>query len=100
MHTDVGGVPYRTNLFYSREVTNSDRLPEKDRGKKFEYFILCRGEEEGKAVTGALLASAEPGTEPEHEGPAVNFRFNAEGTTRIADLTRRNVGRRTGHRPR
>jgi SecD/SecF fusion protein len=93
LHTDANGGLYRTNLFYSREIVNPDRLPEKDRGKKYEYYILCRGEEEGRAVTGALLESAEPGTDPEQKRPAVNFHFNAEGTTRLADLTKKNTGR-------
>jgi hypothetical protein len=94
LHAAAGAGPYGTHLFWSREVTNPDRLPQWARDKKYEYFLLCRDEEEGKAVTGVLLESAEAGADPERKRPAVNFRLNAEGTARLAELTRQNVGRR------
>jgi preprotein translocase subunit SecD len=108
LHNSVGGAhPYRNNLFYSREVSNPDRLPEKDRDKKYEYFLLTREEGNDEAVTGDLMESAEPGEDTRGQRVvnfhfngtgsekqlAVNFRFNAQGTVRLADLTTKNKDR-------
>jgi SecD/SecF fusion protein len=98
LHSIYPGVPYRNHLFYSREVTNPDRLPEKDRGKKYEYFILTRDperDEDGrpKAVTGEYLVSAGQTDDPKRGGLAVAFNFNAQGAALLADLTTKNKGR-------
>ncbi len=96
-HTGGPGA-YRTNLFFSRDVVNPDRLPEKDRGKKYEYFILCRDperDEEGrsKAVTGEYLVSAYPTDDNKRGGLAVGFTFNNQGGALLGDLTSKNKGR-------
>jgi SecD/SecF fusion protein len=89
---------YRTNLFYSREVKNPDRLPEKDRGKKYEYFILTRDperDEDGrpKAVTGEYLVSAYQTEDSKRGGLAVGFTFNNQGAILLKDLTTKNKDR-------
>ena len=98
LHNLTPGATYRTHLFYSREVINPDRLPEKDRGKKYEYFILCRDperDEDGKpkAVTGEYLVSAQQTDDPKRGGLAVGFNFNNQGAVLLSDLTSKNKGR-------
>jgi tRNA A-37 threonylcarbamoyl transferase component Bud32 len=96
IHTGFG--QYRTHLFYSREVINRDRLPENDRDKKYEYFILCRDperDEDGKpkAVTGDDLVRAYPTEDASRGGMAVGFTLNNEGARLLGDLTSANKGR-------
>jgi SecD/SecF fusion protein len=93
-----GGGATGTNLFYSREVKNPDRLPEKDRSKKYEYFILTRDperDEDGrpKAVTGEYLVSAYQTDDSKRGGLAVGFTFNNQGAVLLGDLTTKNKGR-------
>ncbi len=97
LHTWGGGA-YRTNLFYSRKVLNPDRLPEKDRSKEYEYFILCRDpqrDEDGRpmAVTGEYLISAYQTDDSKRGGLAVGFTFNNQGAALLGDLTTKNKGR-------
>jgi SecD/SecF fusion protein len=96
-HTSGAGA-YRTNLFFSRDVVNPDHLPEKDRGKKYEYFILTRDperDEEGrsKAVTGDYLVRSYPTDDSKRGGLAVGFTFNNQGAVLLGDLTSKNKGR-------
>jgi preprotein translocase subunit SecD len=89
--------PYRTNLFFRRTVRNPDRLPEKDRGKKYEYFILTRDparDEDGRplAVTGELIKNAYP-TYDLQEREAIGFELNPEGAARLKELTAANKDR-------
>jgi SecD/SecF fusion protein len=89
-------------LFYSRAVLNPDRLPEKDRGKEYEYFLLTRDPERDaagrpKAITGELLERADP-AEDAAGNLAVAFRFNGEGRARLADLTTKNKPEGDFHR--
>jgi hypothetical protein len=95
-HATVPGT-YRTNLYYSREIVNPDRLPEMLRDKKYEYFVLCRDPaqtEDGSsaAVTGDLLVKVYP-TEDKQRGRAVGFTFNSQGAKRLSDLTAANKDR-------
>jgi SecD/SecF fusion protein len=88
----------RTNLYYSREVVNPDRLPEKDRDKKYSYFVLCRNPgltEDGRsaAVTGDYLVKAYPTEDTKRGGLAVGFTFNTQGANLLADLTKANKDR-------
>jgi SecD/SecF fusion protein len=75
------------NLLYSREVVNPSRLPAKDRGKKYEYFLLTRDpEDRSKEVTGDYLTGADEA----HDDAmriAVGFQFNLEGGNRFYHLT-------------
>jgi SecD/SecF fusion protein len=77
-------------LLYSRTIDPArlERLPKKDRdlGKKYEYFILTRLPEPGKAITGAYLAQARPGVD-ERGQPAVHFTFDTEGGNLFGELT-------------
>jgi SecD/SecF fusion protein len=90
---------YRGHLFFSREVANPDRLPEKDRRKKYEYFILTRDPERDpdsglpRAVTGEYLINAGETVDPKTNGLAVSFTFNSQGATLLSDLTTKNKGR-------
>jgi SecD/SecF fusion protein len=74
-------------LLYSREVANPSRLPAKDRGKKFEYFLLTRDpEDRSKEVTGDFLTNATE-TQDRSMRLAVGFHFNTEGGNRFRHLT-------------
>jgi SecD/SecF fusion protein len=75
-------------LLYSRTISNPSRLTPKDRdlGKKYEYFILSRLPEPGKAITGAYLAQARSGAD-ERGQPAVPFTFDTEGGNLFGELT-------------
>jgi SecD/SecF fusion protein len=75
-------------LLYSRTISNPSRLTPKDRdlGKKYEYFILSRLPEPGKAITGAYLAQARSGAD-ERGQPAVHFTFDTEGGNLFGELT-------------
>jgi SecD/SecF fusion protein len=75
-------------LLYSRTIRTANRLPPKDRelGKEYEYFILTRLPEPGKAITGDYLALARPGADPRGE-PAVHFTFNSDGGNLFGELT-------------
>jgi preprotein translocase subunit SecD len=91
---------YRTNLFYSREAVNPDRLSERGRGmngKEYEYFILCRDperDEDGhpKAVTGEYLRNAYATLDPK-DREAIGFELNPDGASRLKDVTSANKGR-------
>lgn len=77
-------------LLYSRKVQNEIALPDKDRGKRYEYFILTRDPEKDKAVTGKYLINAEQTTD-RRGGLAVGFHFNQQGGIYFGDLTTKNA---------
>jgi SecD/SecF fusion protein len=90
-------------LVYSRKITNTERLLQRDKeqGKQYEYFVLTRepeevidtatGQREKKAITGDYLVSARQGFGGKRQGLIVEFRFNSEGAILFADLTRKNA---------
>jgi SecD/SecF fusion protein len=86
------------NLYFSRAVQNPDRLPDADRDKKYEYFLLTRDpgvDDDGRPIpplTGEYLINAGRQNSPEH-GIVVEFQFNSEGGRLLSDLTTKNVGR-------
>jgi hypothetical protein len=86
-------------LYWSRTVGDPDRLPERDRGKKYEYFQLTRDaglDDQGRPVpdlTGEHLTRA-VGESDKNLGQVVSFRFDSEGARLLSDLTTKNVDRR------
>jgi SecD/SecF fusion protein len=76
-------------LLFSREYV-VPRKPEADRNKQFEYFLLTRDPERGKAVTGEYLTSAGD-TQDSKMRPAVRFNFNTKGGDLFYDLTSKNA---------
>jgi SecD/SecF fusion protein len=76
-------------LLYSREVANPSRLPDKDKDKRIEYFVLARDPEPGKEIKGDDLAFVGSGPD-EKNMPAVRFRFNSKGSQQFYDLTTKN----------
>jgi SecD/SecF fusion protein len=78
------------NLFFSREVTDVNRLPKDDRNKKYEYFVLVRDPERGQEITGQDLTRAEPDRDSSQR-PAVGFHFNSVGADRFLKLTSKNM---------
>jgi SecD/SecF fusion protein len=81
-------------LFYSREVPaeRDARLPKREQGKKYEYFIFTRDPEKPIAdheVTGKYLRQSTEGPD-EKGGLAVHFTFDTEGGNRFYDLTSKN----------
>ena len=81
-------MPFGNGLLYSREVKNP-RLPEKDREKRYEYFLLTRDPEEpSKKVTGDYLAAAGPGD----DGRSVSFRMKPAGADLFYEFTTKNKG--------
>jgi SecD/SecF fusion protein len=80
-----------STLIYTRDV-QTPRLAEKDREKKYEYFILIRDQLEGQTgpwpITGDLLSSASPG----YEGN-VQFRIKSDKADLFRDFTQTNKGR-------
>jgi preprotein translocase subunit SecD len=94
---DHKALEYRGHLFYSRAVANPDRLAERERDKKYEYFILTRDperDEEGqpKAVTGEYLEDAHMTLDLQDRN-AISFSFNAKGAKRLEELMSKNKGR-------
>ncbi len=95
-------------LIYSREISNPDRVPLRDRelGKKIEYFVLTRepeevvdpvtGQKHKEAITGDYLVSARPGYSGKGAGLAVDFRFNSEGGNLFYKLTSENAASSEG----
>lgn len=81
-----------SSLLFSRKITNPGRISKKDQelGKVYEYFLLTRDAEEGKAVTGEHLTSASE-TSDKSGGMAVGFNFNSKGAALFYDLTSSNV---------
>jgi SecD/SecF fusion protein len=86
--TNLGrGVDVPAFLIYSREVPGA-RLGEKDRDKKYEYFILTRDKEVGgQAITGDMLASASPG---QGGTSNVEFRIKPEYGELFREFTSKN----------
>jgi SecD/SecF fusion protein len=82
-------LPGVQGLLYSREVQNPLTLPQKEQGKKYEYFVLTRDPEKNKAVTGKYLVNVDA---IEQSGkPVVRFVFNQQGGILFGDLTTRNA---------
>jgi SecD/SecF fusion protein len=75
-------------LIYSRPFVNL-RASARDANKKYEYFVLTRDPEPGKAITGQYLTNAYE-TQDNRGAPAVGFRFNAAGAALFGELTERN----------
>jgi SecD/SecF fusion protein len=83
-------LPGVQGLLYSREVQNPATLTAKEQGKKYEYFVLTRDPEPGKAVTGKYLTRVED-TVDQRGRPAVGFHFNQQGGLFFGELTTRNA---------
>lgn len=83
-------------LLYSRDVVNELGLPTPDRGKRIEYFLLCRDSEPGREVTGKYLTRVAQGESG--GGLAVNFEFNNQGGQLFGELTSRNRPEEGFHR--
>jgi hypothetical protein len=78
------------SVIFSRKLLTEDRLPPKERDKeKYEYFLLTRDPEPGKAVTNEYFngVKKELGIRGR---PAVGFRFNAKGAALFKELTTAN----------
>jgi SecD/SecF fusion protein len=75
-------------LLYTRKVENVDALPEKHRGRQYEYFLLTRDPEPNKAITGQYLANVQ--ATQSRGKPAVGFHFNQQGGSLLSELTTRN----------
>jgi len=75
-----------TGLIYSREVKNP-RLPEKDKDKQFEYFILTRDPETpDMRITGDMVAGARPSLTGE-----VEFSMKPAGASLFYEFTKKNI---------
>jgi SecD/SecF fusion protein len=91
-------------LLYSREIPKQrhDQLPEKDKSKKYEYFVLTREEsDDHKVVTGDYLdVGGVRGGHDDKGGLTVDFAFDSEGAQLFGDLTERNkpVPKETGYK--
>ena len=91
-------------LLFSWAIPESrySHFPEKDKDKRYEYFVLTRLEsEDHKPVTGDYLdvSAIQPGRD-QSNNLAVDFGFNAEGAQLFGDLTERNkpVPKDTGYK--
>jgi SecD/SecF fusion protein len=80
-------------LLYSRKFVNL-RRGDKDRDKKYEYFILTRDSQKGKEITGKDLVTAFP--ENVNLKLAVGFKFNDHGGELFRELTTKNKPTGTG----
>src|SRR5262249_20805787 len=81
-------------LVYSRKAANL-REVEKDKEKKYEYFVLTRDPEPGKEITGEHLIRAREG--PDEKGKlAIHFAFDAVGANLFRDLTSDNKPAKEG----
>lgn len=75
-------------LMYSREVPSGRSMPEKDREKVIEYFVLTRdADSPAKRVTGDNVSSASPGLDG-----SVQFRMKPSGAALFQEFTSRNKG--------
>jgi hypothetical protein len=85
-------------LFFSRTVEQPDHLAEKDRDKRYEYFILTRDPERDpdtarpRAITGEFLVTVAADKDGRGQ-PAVRFELNSQGAALLHELTMRNKGR-------
>jgi hypothetical protein len=83
----------RNCVVWSRAYTPAKRPGGKEaEGKRFEYFVLLRDPEPGKAVTGKHLAEVKPGL-TDDEQRCVVFKLTKEGGELMHDLTSRNTDR-------
>src|SRR5262249_30281523 len=57
----------------------------------YEYFILARNPEEGKAITGKFLTNAAADFDHNKMKPAVTFHFDTEGGNLFWELTSKNA---------
>jgi preprotein translocase subunit SecD len=76
------GGPGWQSLLYSRAARPGAR-------KKYDYFVLTRDPEPGKAVTGAYLKTVREGTD-QRGSLAVDFRFTKKGAELFGELTTAN----------
>jgi len=82
---------YGSLLLYTRTIDEGRRatLPEKDKSKRYEYYLLIRNTPDAEKLTGEYLIEAKDGQD--NLGRlAVAFRFNTEGASRMYTLTSRN----------
>src|SRR5581483_11553444 len=88
--TNGPGGTYFGALIYSRPAI-SYKFSARERGeKKYEYFVLTRDPEKGKAITGEDLTSAHE-SQDQMGRPAVGFNFNTRGSINFGDLTGKNM---------
>jgi SecD/SecF fusion protein len=85
-------------LIYSRPCTNTKISQQQREAKKYEYFVLTRVPEEGKAITGKYLVNARLDHD-ERLRLAVAFTFDTEGGNLFYDLTSRNGPRENSSDP-
>jgi hypothetical protein len=81
----------RTYVIWSRPYSAAKRPGGKAADKRFEYFMLLRDPEPGKAVTGKHFAEVKPGLTDDGE-ECVVFKLTEQGGKRMYDLTSRNTG--------
>ncbi|HEV3117178.1 MAG TPA: protein translocase subunit SecD, partial [Gemmataceae bacterium] len=73
-------------LLYSRSADLNPRLPEKEKNKKYEYFVLTRDPVKGREVTGQYLTRAFE-TQGNNLKLQVGFEFNQKGGELFGELT-------------
>jgi hypothetical protein len=85
---DSGLLPLKW-LLYSRKCQNS-RLPKEAREmKRYEYFLLTRDPEKGKALTGEYLTRVKSGTDPD-DFPFIAIDLTKKGGELFFELTTKN----------
>ncbi|HWG45485.1 MAG TPA: hypothetical protein VN688_22165 [Gemmataceae bacterium] len=77
-------------LLYSRSCQNRKLSKEARERKKFEYFLLTRDPQPGKALTGKHLASARAGMDSRGT-PCINFELTTKGGELMAELSSHNL---------
>jgi hypothetical protein len=77
-------------LLYSRDCRNTE-LPEAERKqKRFDYFLLMRDPEAGKAITGKYLIRVKESVDS-RKMPAVSFTFDKAGGELMYEVTSKNL---------
>jgi hypothetical protein len=80
------------NLLFSRVCQNTQLTREEREAKKYDFFLLTRLPEKGKALTGEFLTEAKAAKDSV-ERPSVEFALNDEGAKRLKDVSSRNLKR-------
>ncbi len=90
---NLGGGTYFGALIYSRPAV-SYNLTAKERSEiQYQYYVLTRDPEKGKAITGEDLARAYE-TQDQYGRPAVGFNLSTHGSVLFGELTGRNAPER------